>query len=57
VEWKVERLVDTDRYFITHIDQEGKRTFFTASVVKEGDLKLIDLQETSANRASRPLGL
>lgn len=48
VEWKVERLLDTDRYFITHFDQEGKRTFFTASVVKEGELKLLDLQEAPA---------
>ena len=53
VEWKVERLLDTDRYFITHFD-EGKRTFFTASVVKEGDLKLMDLQEAPAK--GRPAG-
>ncbi len=54
VQWKVERLIDTDTYFVTHFGDQGKKTFFTASVVKAGDLKLMDLQERPAK--GRPAG-
>jgi hypothetical protein len=54
VEWKIERLTNTDSYFITHFGNRGEQTFFTASVVKVGHLKLMDLQEAPAK--GRPAG-
>lgn len=55
VEWKIERLMDTDTYFLTQFGSKGEKKFFTASVMKVGDLKLMDLQEAPAEgRPARP---
>lgn len=54
-EWKVERLMDTDTYFITHFGDKGEKTFYRAAVVKVSDLRLMDLQEVPAQgRPARP---
>jgi hypothetical protein len=48
VVWKVDRLMETDSYFVTHFDDKGEKTFYTASVFEVADLKLMDLQEVPA---------
>ncbi len=55
VEWKIERLADSNRYFITHIGEKDERTLFTASLVKIGGLRLLDLTAAPApgNKASK----
>ncbi len=45
VEWKVERLLETDTYFVTYFDAKGEKTFYTAAVFEMADLTLMDLQE------------
>ncbi len=54
VEWKMERLMDTETYFLTMFGSEGKKKHYTASVVKAGDLKLMDVQEAPIK--GRPAG-
>jgi hypothetical protein len=43
--WKVERLLDSDSYFVTHFDDHGQPTFYTATVLEVADMTLIDMQE------------
>ncbi len=48
LEWKIDRLVGTERYFLTLFGVKGEKEFYTGAVVKFGSLMLLDLQPTSS---------
>ena len=55
VAWKVERLLESDSYFVTRFDHRGKATDYTASVFELAGLTMMDLREVPGEgKGARP---